>query len=441
MEEPLPSPYVRRSWASSPSRLDVSLEGPERVAIVSIGAGASEFPGFNSNDPALGVLSNMDRTVAIISRHAVSNYGSLLQAYALQCAIERLGFEPFHVDYIHRSEGAWEGCRAQLRGSGRWNRNALTRAFYVLVRLPERLLEARKFARWRSSILRLSSECYRDDGALADRYPSAGVYCTGSDQVWNATARGTLDWNYFLSFLRPDVRRIAYASSFGRETLTQAEAVAAETHLSRYNAVSVRELSGVRILEAMGVPAVRVLDPTFLLTADEWSVLIPDRAPKRAYLLVYRLNASAAFDEYARRIAKARGLDLVRVTMKAHDAAGGGKPRILPEVGDFLWYFKNAEIVITDSFHGTVFSIIFNTPFLEFLPGRFQIRNLDILQLTGLTDRIVDDPDDVSRADNQIDFAAVNEILTRERERSMQFLEAAIQGQWLSPGAATNSER
>ena len=128
-------------------------------------------------------------------------------------------------------------------------------------------------------------------------------------------------------------------------------------------------------------------------------------------------------DDYAKRFAAHVGLPLVRVSPTLHQLARGGRFVFCPEIGTFLSYIKNVRYMLTDSFHGTAFAINFHTPFLEVLPNnKTGARNQSILQLTGLEDRIVTDFNDFSLADRQIDYAKVNEIMHRERERSMEKL-------------------
>ena len=144
---------------------------------------------------------------------------------------------------------------------------------------------------------------------------------------------------------------------------------------------------------------------------------------KKEYVLIYEIHNNPRLDDYAKRFAAHVGLPLVRVSPTFHQLARGGRFVVCPEIGTFLSYIKNARYMLTDSFHGTAFAINFHTPFLEVLPNnKTGARNQSILQLTGLEDRIVTDFNDFSLADRQIDYAKVNEIMHRERERSMEKL-------------------
>ena len=159
-----------------------------------------------------------------------------------------------------------------------------------------------------------------------------------------------------------------------------------------------------------------------LYCLSQWSGYIEEDV-KKEYVLIYEIHNNPRLDDYAKRFAAHVGLPLVRVSPTFHQLARGGRFVFCPEIGTFLSYIKNARYMLTDSFHGTAFAINFHTPFLEVLPNnKTGARNQSILQLTGLEDRIVTDFNDFSLADRQIDYAKVNEIMHRERERSMEKL-------------------
>jgi len=129
-------------------------------------------------------------------------------------------------------------------------------------------------------------------------------------------------------------------------------------------------------------------------------------------------------DEYAKRAAKLKGCDLIRVTPLLHRIIKGGKPVYCPSIERFLAYFKNAECIITDSFHGTAFSINFNRTFIEILPNNnTQTRNIDILKMTGLEDRILQSFDDFSLLDESINYEFVNDVIENMRLKSIKYLE------------------
>lgn len=190
--------------------------------------------------------------------------------------------------------------------------------------------------------------------------------------------------------------------------------------LSCYSNITVRENSAVQILSDMGIEAQQVLDPTLLVTADEWEQYISNKdIQKEEYVLVYQIHNNPELDKYAIKFAKKAGLPLVRVSPILHQAKRGGKFVYLPDIGEFLALIKNARYMVTDSFHGTAFAINFNKQFVEVLPNTGTAsRNQSILKLTGLEDRIVKDLNDFTFINRKIDFTGVNHKIETERSAS-----------------------
>lgn len=198
--------------------------------------------------------------------------------------------------------------------------------------------------------------------------------------------------------------------------------------LARYHAITVRENSAVTLLEEMELKcAGQVLDPTLLLDKEEWMHFIHKEIQGR-YVLVYQIHNNPILDRYAMKFAKHVGLPLYRVSPSLHQIMRGGKFIFLPDVGEFLSYINNATYIVTDSFHGTAFSINFNKQFIEILPNtKTGSRNQSILQLTGLQDRIVTDYNDFSIATKMIDYTFVNGIIKEERKKSYCILKRIIE--------------
>ena len=145
------------------------------------------------------------------------------------------------------------------------------------------------------------------------------------------------------------------------------------------------------------------------------------------YVLVYQLHNNPALSKYAVRFAEHVGLPLYRVSPTFHQIRRGGKFIYLPDLPDFLSYIKNSTYFITDSFHGTAFALNFNRQFIEILPNnKTGNRNQSILQLTRLQDRIVTDDADCSISERTIDYERVNDILRKERIRSLGILKQLL---------------
>lgn len=357
--------------------------------------------------------------IKVITRHAPSNYGSLLQSIATVTILERLGHTCEIIDYIRDDEHGLKAVTTVLDGKQGWNGNLLKKLAYIALRYPEEKRAEMKFSRMRKNYLKLTGLCRTHEDL---KRLKADMFMTGSDQVWGPTLNGHYDEAYFLSFVK-DKPKTAYAASFGRTDFTPQVLSEYKKLLSAYSGIAVRENSAVDLLAQMNIPcAGQVLDPTLLLTGEEWGKWI-EKDVQGKYVLVYQLHNNPALSDYAVRFARHVGLPLYRVSPTFHQIRRGGKFVYLPDLGEFLSYIKHSTYFITDSFHGTAFALNFNRQFIEILPNnKTGSRNQSILQLTGLQDRIVTDYNDFSISNKKIDYESVNAVLRCEREKSMSIM-------------------
>lgn len=361
--------------------------------------------------------------IKVITRHAPSNYGSLLQSIATITILEHLGHTCEIIDYIRDDEHGLKAVTTSLNGKQGWNGNPLKKLAYIALRYPEEKTAEIKFSRMRKKYLKLTQRCQAHEDL---KQLDADVFMTGSDQVWGPTLNGQYDEAYFLSFVSGKPKT-AYAASFGRTDFTPQILAEYKKLLSTYSDIAVRENSAVDLLTQMGIPcAGQVLDPTLLLTGEEWSKRIK-RNMEGKYVLVYQLHNNPVLTDYALRFARHTGLPLYRISPTFHQIRRGGKFIYLPDLDEFLSYIKNCTYFLTDSFHGTAFALNFNKQFIEILPNnKTGSRNQSILQLTGLTDRILTDFNDFSMADKVIEYTLVNNILAKERQKSIAILKSLL---------------
>ncbi len=363
---------------------------------------------------------NNKKTVAYLTRHTVYNYGSVLQAYATQTAIENLGYSPVCINYYRSDEKPNKLVHTLLQCST-WNKNPLTRLVYMVTQKPVYAYAGKCFEKYRK-IINVTDTEYNNEQQLIENTPKADIYLTGSDQVWNTITCDKIDPVFFMSFLKDNQKRVAYGASFGSATVKEEDKETIANLLKKYSSVSIRENSGIEIANSLGVNAQQVLDPTFLLSKNEWNKLLPNRECSEKYVLVYQLHPNKNFDKYAKAFAKSKGLKLYRISHCFHHIVRSGKFICCPPIEEFLWYIKNAEYFLTDSFHGTAFSISFNTQFVNVLPQKYSERISSVLKLIGYEDRILQSYDDFNITDNKIDYTKVNEIIKAEREKSCNIL-------------------
>ena len=365
--------------------------------------------------------------VEIITRHSVPNYGSLLQSYATQKTIEKLGHEAEFINYIEYAE-RYQNLASTLIKGKRWDKNPLTRMLYKIVQTPNYAKMYQTFEKYRRGFLKETQTMYGSMEELIKDMPKGDVYCSGSDQIWGKIGLNQYDPVYFLEFIKdPTIRCISYAASLGKEKLSKELDQNLEKLLKKYETILVRENSAVDIIKNKGFNNVKqVLDPTFLLTKQEWEQLITKKPKDQKYVLVYQLHSNKEFDRYAKEFAKKHHMKLLRLTPSFYHIIRSGKLIYLPTQFEFLSYFANADYILTDSFHATAFSIILNKKFMDILPGATSTRITSILGLVGLEDRILKNYQDYTSIEKEINYEKVNKILEEEREKSITLLKEAI---------------
>lgn len=372
----------------------------------------------------------MDMDIKVITRHAPSNYGSLLQSIATVKTIEGLGHHCEIIDYQRPDEIGLSGVLTQLRGKTGYS-NPLKRLIYIAVRYPIEKFAQKRFERMRAKYLSMTKRCVSHEEL---KQLSADAFMTGSDQVWGPMMNGHYDSAYFLQFVEGNSRKLAYAASFGKTKFTEATIADYKKMLLSYDKIAVRESSAVTLLQEWGMSNCigQVLDPTLLLGKDEWKRLLLSETDEKKYagkkyILVYQIHNDPKLSDYANRIAKHTGMELLRVNPYYHQRFRGGKFICCPDLSEFLALIDNASCIITDSFHGTCFSINFGKQFIEVLPNNATgTRNQSILELTGLSNRILRDFNDYSLMDKVIDYGKVDEILKQERAKSIQVMKELI---------------
>ena len=368
------------------------------------------------------------KKVAIITRHSVANYGSILQSYATQKAFENLGFECFIINYSKEEEKGLNLAKTLCYNSKKWSKNLFTRIVYSIIQTPNYFVAYKKFEKFRAHLLNQTIE-YTSFEDLKSNPPIADIYCTGSDQVWGKIGRDKIDKTYFLEFVPENSKCISYAASIGTSSISQEMVKYFQKYLKKYGKILVREKSAVDILEKIGFKNTEmVLDPTLLLDCNQWENLTTIKPSNKKYILVYQLHDNKKMEIYCKRMSKILGLKLIRICPSFQSLFRTGNGVLLPTPSEFLSYIKNAEYIITDSFHGTVFSIIFNKEFVDIMPKDTSTRIENLLELFDLKNRILKNYEDFSIFDKKINYDYVNEKLVAERTKSIEKLLKAIAG-------------
>lgn len=237
--------------------------------------------------------------VNVITRHAPTNYGSLLQAIATQRVIMNLGHECRIINYIPKCETGVRMAITQLEQKTKWRRNPIKKAIYLMVAEPETLLMDRKFLAMRKKYLQMGP-CCATTGELKKLYAEKKdeVFLTGSDQVWGPISTGHYDPTYFLDFVPKSSRKLAFAASFGKAIFDEQTLKEYGVLLKKYDSLAVRENVAVELLKKMDISAKQVLDPTLLMDADAWSEYVKPMKKPEKYVLVYQIHANSDLDHY-----------------------------------------------------------------------------------------------------------------------------------------------
>ncbi|MGS4880494.1 polysaccharide pyruvyl transferase family protein [Photobacterium damselae] len=360
--------------------------------------------------------------IGIITIHNVSNYGAVLQAYALKETIKTkyschiIDFDNRHVskslDYI-RFGTNFHSCLGTVKD---------------IFRIFPRMRVIPKFKYFINNHLDIIDfkSCKLD---------SLDVLVSGSDQIWNpACVTSTKEFipEYFLSFANGKQKRISYASSCGSYSYSKEEYEKLKSYLSKYEALSTRELETSSYLsELTGRDVKHVLDPTLLFNKDEWLERIPDNKFRTDdYILLYVIKKTPLLKLTISKLKQKLGMKVILVEQGLYfDSIVDEHIRDAgPE--DFISLFNNAKFIVTDSFHGTTFSLIFNKPFFSVSPGANVNRISSLLELVSLESRIiynVECLEEIMKSQDKIDFDIVNARLMSEREKSKEYIFSSVE--------------
>ena len=372
--------------------------------------------------------------IAIVTLPLHTNYGGILQAYALQTVLEKMGHEVVHLQpkvVFPKLHPIWKMPLVFCK-------RAFRKFFCGEFKTPI-FTHPHKWMRKHTDVF-IHKYIHNRFVELAEwnekNTSSYDAVIFGSDQIWRPRYAYPIE-RYFGSFLGgSSAKRVAYAASFGTENneYSTEQQDNCSMLLKKIAAISVRENSAVDMCKSMfGVDAIHVLDPTLLLSKEDYLKLIKQNiVPKsKGNLAVYVLDESCEVAKIVDRTAQKLGLTPFRTNSKVEDYNAPIAERQQPPLEQWLRSFHDAEFVITDSFHACVFSIIFQKPFICIgNKERGMARFSSLLSMFGLEDRLVISIDEF-KADkailmNGIDYEHVNSILANERKESISFLKNAL---------------
>lgn len=373
--------------------------------------------------------------VGILTFHRATNYGTALQAFATEKGIKKLGVETEMIDYRP------EYIERTLHVRKLTNAKSLKDIASIIVNA---VLYPNMAKRKSESFKRFFSFMNVSDNVCLTTEDVAKVSCeydvvlSGSDQLFNRNITGN-DKTYFLPFEHK--RKVTFASSFGERKLSADRVEEIAPYFSGFDALSVREktahdiLAQIKSVNLSAKSAASVLDPTFLLTKDEWNEYADTtlKLPKDGYILTYYMIETPLLREITAKLQQKTGLKVINIKpSKKQVILHQGKNLSYAGPSEFLACYKNASYVVTNSFHGTAFAINYSIPFFtSTLPvsmaGEVNSRLEDICELFDLSHRWIDSEQKLGVTDFTKPFEKETErIIKNLREHSFDYLKDAL---------------
>ena len=348
------------------------------------------------------------KKAALITCHNIKNYGSVFQTYATTKIFKKYGYDITVIDYQRPGTDS-RGFRKKILGESHLAQKPIIGKLFPLILAPSFSRMEKVFSKFLIENVRLTRKTYLTENELIEDCPKADPYISGSDQIWNSDINGRIEKPYYLSFASNEKKKISFASSFGKTELRNDEIKENKELLGRYNWLSTREESGVEIIEGLGLHADAVLDPTFWLSRKEWDELAePVKTPKH-YILVYQLHQNANMDQYIKEIQNEYGMPCLRIDLYYHYMIKAGKHIVCPTPGQVISLIRKADYVISDSFHMTAFSIIYNKLFLSiYSDNSFNDRIANILNWLDLENRHLKSYADFTSLKENINYNEIN---------------------------------
>ena len=370
--------------------------------------------------------------IGIITFHNSINYGVMLQAYALQFVINKLGYEPVIIDYNNFTENHNEKRNSLLWRILHFSDSIKAVKLFLFRRSQEAKKRKKKFEKFADTYFNLSDPV-KEYNQLIQLEQNYDKFVCGSDQIWNPDyTKGNPA--YFLQFTKRD-KRISYAASFGvSEKISSFDKYIEEysTYLKQFHAISVRESTGKKLVELLaGVSPEVVVDPTLLMSAEEWIKIADQRYfNEEKYVLFYMLGQDKRYIKLMDEVYRNWGISVVNIATNPTTVAYKNATHVYPGVEEFLALLANARCVVTDSFHGVAMSVNFRKTFYavkrEDTKNDLFSRINDFLVNIQLSERILLLNDISEFKLDIIDYVAADKFIKNWINKSIDFLGASL---------------
>ncbi|WP_312482562.1 polysaccharide pyruvyl transferase family protein [Sphingobacterium multivorum] len=362
--------------------------------------------------------------IGILTFHFAHNYGAMLQAYALVTKLRKEGFNAEIIDYRHNYIYKWHEKLSFKDLVLRYLDNGENIAIAFLKSLKNWKKQYVKDQKWINFNNFLLNKLPISEPVLAKdlKKVTYDALICGSDQIWNPRLTDGLQEVYFCGIGKSSAIRISYAGSNGEGQVPKEFVDQFELFISQLNHVSLREHAlATFIRDRYKIETTTVLDPVFLLDHKEWQELLGENAVQQPeYILLYIFDEDPIIYEIVDLVSKKYGLAVKMISYQCNAAISNSIEQIV-DAGpvEFVKLFEQASYVITNSFHGTAFSILFNKQFVTYPPKYHRERIDSLVSSLGLGNRVIDN---LALPPTEIDYDLVNEKLYKLKNQSLSFL-------------------
>lgn len=365
------------------------------------------------------------KNVGIITFHNAHNYGAVLQVYALEKILEKK-YNVSVIDYRHKNiEDAYKLLIIKTKHPIK----IIKRLISACVNYKDNKKRYDIFNRFINDRLNLTKKIY-SISELQYLSPKFDCCIAGSDQIWNTNIVGELSDVYTLNFQNKSVKKISYAASIGNSKIEENYKEEFKNKISQIDNISVREEEAKKELDKIiDKPVTVVLDPTLLLVQKDWNKEIQSmQVSNEKYILAYVVQSNDEYIKIVNDLSEKTGLKIIHFGKKNPGYKNVLKSAYTEGPLEFVNYIKNAEYVVTTSFHATVFSVIFHKNFFIIPHKKTGSRVTNLLDKLGIKNRTFNTLEEFQNIDYNFktDWDKVNQKLNEERKKSLNWLENAI---------------
>ena len=370
--------------------------------------------------------------IKTITTWADYNYGASLQAFALLTYLKKRGHDVEMIKYLPPYQTRMYNYM-WVNPESKASQYIVTRWIYRIAKFAQRMTTLNRkhiFDEFNFRTLPLTPIQYNSYQELCQNPPEADLYIVGSDQVWNVLYDAGKDPSFYLEFVKSG-KKASYAASFSFLDIDDFNKKRIAKSLNKFSGVAVREFQGQEFLKNIGINSTWVLDPVFLLSLDEWNLLAmkADKSVQNItdkYLLIYDFEGNKKLQEFAQQYAQIYNLKIYAITDKYPLSYAD---RNFSKAGpiEFVKLIANSEAFISNSFHGTAFSIIYHKPVFVFNRNRHKVnsRMESLLTLFDLKDCLIDTAEKEKEAfHKQFNWVKINQIQSEQLKISTDYLKS-----------------